>query len=99
MPHKRSNPKTQNKEKGVNGERFESDTQKIVHRHLEDENHTITEEEIRNVRIGMTPPLDQPTEQAVAESEERIADRKTDDESETVPGAQKATPWDVIADE
>ena len=78
MPHKRSNPKTQKKENGVNGERFESDTQKIVHRHLEDENHTITEEEIRNVRIGMTPPLDQPTEQAVAESEERIAELPSD---------------------
>jgi hypothetical protein len=81
--------------KEQNGERFESDTQKIVRRHLEDEDHVITEDEIRNVRVGMTPPPDAPTEEAIKERE-RIADRKTPDESETAPGEQQATPWDVI---
>ena len=38
-----------------NAGRFESDTQKIVHRHLQNQNDTITEEDIRGVRICMTP--------------------------------------------
>ena len=39
-----------------NPDRFESDTQKIVRRHLENKNDVITEEDIRNVRVGLTPP-------------------------------------------
>jgi len=77
-------------------ERFESDTQKIVRKHLSDPNHVITEEEIANVRIGMTPSADAPTQQALEEGEDRIADRKADSEDETLPGAQKRTSWDVI---
>lgn len=34
---------------------FESDAKKVVRKHLEDKDHVITEEEIRNVRIGVTP--------------------------------------------
>ena len=79
-----------------NGERFESDTQKVVRRHLENEDDIITDADIRNVRVGMTPPLDAPTEEAVRESEDRVADKKADDENDTVPGAQKVTPWDVV---
>lgn len=33
-------------------EKFETDTQTIIRRHLEDKDHVITEDEIRNVRIG-----------------------------------------------
>ena len=46
--------------------RFLSDTQKIVHRHLADRNHVITEEELRNIRIGMmpSPEMDSLTTQA-----------------------------------
>ena len=36
---------------------LESDTQKIVRRHLEDPNHVITEEELKNIRIGITLPV------------------------------------------
>lgn len=79
-----------------NNQRFESDTQKIVRKHLSDPNHVITDEEIANVRIGMTPSSDVPTQQALEESEDRIADRKADSEEETMPGAQKSTPWDVL---
>ena len=81
-----------------NEENFESDTQKIIHRHLENEDDVITDEDIRNVRIGMTPPLDEPTEEAVKEREEdeKIANKKTIDEDETMPGEQKITPWDVV---
>ena len=36
-------------------EKFETDAQKLVRRHLEDENHTITEEDIRNIKVGVDP--------------------------------------------
>ena len=78
--------------------RFESDTQKLVREHLSDPNHEIKEEDIANVRIGMTPPPDAPTQQAVKDADDRIADRKADSEEDTLPGAQKSTPWDVIGD-
>jgi len=74
-------------------ERFESDTQKIIHRHLEDEDHQITDEEIANVRIGMTPPID---EEDVPDTEEKVADTKNDSEADDVPGSQKVTPWDTL---
>jgi hypothetical protein len=77
-------------------QRFESDTQKVVRRHLADPNHVITDEEIANVRVGMTPPPDAPTQQAVKDAADRIADDKIDSEEDTLPGAQKSTPWDVI---
>ena len=47
----------------------ETDVQKLVRRHLEDENHTITEEEIRNLKVGVDP-LPEESEQ---ESKERLA--------------------------
>ena len=76
--------------------RFQSDSAKIVERHLKDPNHQITEDEIRNVRVGMTPPLpdDLPT------SEEKVADRKKeDDEDKIIPGRQVITPWDTLNEE
>jgi hypothetical protein len=75
---------------------FESDTQKIVRRHLSDPNHVITDEEIASVRVGMTPPHDAPTQQAIDDADDRIADKKSINEDDTLPGAQKSTPWDVI---
>jgi hypothetical protein len=73
-------------------ERFESDTQKIVRRHLENEDDVITEEDIRNVRVGMMPPL----EETMTKEE---ADRQFDELGETLedkPENNKPiTPWDV----
>jgi hypothetical protein len=77
-----------------NDDRFQSDTQKIVRRHLENEEDVITEEDIANVRVGMTPPLDEATEEAIKERD-RSADRKKTDDDDASEG-QKATPWDVI---
>lgn len=81
------------------GERFESDTQKVVRRHLENEDDVITEEDIRNVRIGMSPPPDDPTEEGLQEREGKVADRKKLDEDEIAPGEEQITPWDVIEPE
>src|SRR6476620_12659285 len=80
------------------GEKFQSDTQRIVKRHLENKDDVITEEDIRNVRVGMTPPLDDATEEALEEREEKVADRKSIDE-EGIPDGQKLTPWDVVEPE
>jgi hypothetical protein len=80
------------------GEQFQSDTQRIVKRHLENKDDVITEEDIRNVRVGMTPPLDDATEEALEEREEKVADRKSIDE-ESAPDGQKLTPWDVVEPE
>jgi hypothetical protein len=79
-------------------EQFQSDTQKIVKRHLENKDDVITEEDIRNVRVGMTPPLDEATEEALEEREEKVADHKSIDEERT-SGGQKLTPWDVVEPE
>lgn len=79
-----------------NSQRFESDAQKLTNQHLADPNHVITDEDLKNVRVGMTPPPDEPTKQAIRDAEDRIADRKADNDDEMVPGSQKSTPWDVI---
>ena len=44
--------------------KFETDTQKIIRRHLSDKEHVITEEEIASIRIGMTPPAEQQENEA-----------------------------------
>ena len=75
---------------------FQSDAQKPANKHLADPDHIITDEDFANVRVGMTPPPDEPTRQAVEDAEEKIADRKSDSEDDTLPGAQKITPWDVV---
>ena len=77
-------------------ERFESDADRLVHRHLADKNHTITEEELQSIRIGHLSTGETVSEEAPLQSEDKAADIKADDESDTAPGAQKATPWDVL---
>jgi hypothetical protein len=71
MPEERINPQSQegsNMEQtenieDINNERFESDTQKIIRRHLENEDDVITDEDIANIRVGMVPPeFDRATE-------------------------------------
>ena len=100
MPEKYENtPLGEDQNNEEKEERFLSDTQKLVRHHLENEDHVITEEEMRNVRIGMTAPLDDATEEAIQDREDKVADRKTPEEDKIVPGSQKATPWDVIEPE
>ena len=79
-----------------NAERFQSDAERLANKHLADPNHVITDEELASIRIGMTPPPDVPTRQAVDEAGDRVSDRKLDKEDDTLPGAQKITPWDVV---
>ncbi len=79
-----------------NNQSFQTDAHKLAAQHMANQDHVITDEDFANVRVGMTPPADAPTQQAVAEAEDRIADHKSDKEDDAVPGAQKTTPWDVI---
>ncbi len=73
--------------------RFESDTQKVVRQHLEDEDHEISEEDIKNVRIGMTPPMDEPTRVGVEELQEKIDENN---QQHKTGGDKPVTPWDVV---
>ena len=75
---------------------FESDAKKLANQHLADPDHIITDEDMRNIRIGRTSPPDAPTQEAINEADDRIADRKGADEDKTLPGSQKITPWDVV---
>jgi hypothetical protein len=89
-------PSANNQENHPAQQPFESDTQRIIHRHLENEHDIITEEDIRNVRIGATPAVpDGPTEELIREYE----DKTEEADGENVPENQKTTPWDVISDD
>lgn len=74
---------------------FETDTHRLMRKHMEDQNHVITDEDLAKVRVGMSPGPDEPTKEAINEADDRVADSKTINEDNTVPGAQKITPWDV----
>ena len=91
-----ANPKNESENNSQDTQRFQSDTEKLTNRHLADPDHVITDEEFASVRIGMTPPPDAPTREAIKEADDRIADHKSDKDDDTLPGAQKITPWDVV---
>lgn len=107
MQHDRNNPlpqevnvdKNENTE-NANGERFESDTQKVVRQHLENEDHVITDEDIAKIRVGMVPPqFDRPTEDRISEAEERLGSDSDDSHERKVDKNledEKITPWDTI---
>ena len=111
MPENRMNPEPpqdENVERDDNtvsadNERFESDTQKIVRRHLENKDDVITHEDIANVRVGMVPPEFDAATEARFEGEEAREDVEEDllSESENVDKDEnlddkKITPWDTI---
>ena len=75
--------------------RFESDSQKIVRKHLQDKDHVISEEELRNVRVGMTPTPNE--ERHLDESVDEIeAQTKLKKGSTEKPADDPITPWDTI---
>ena len=87
-----------------NGDKFESDTQKVVRQHLEDKDHVITDEDIANIRIGMTPPVNPiGSDEAEEKNEEVIKDagagnEDADEDDKKDGNKERATPWDVIND-
>lgn len=111
MPEDRIHPQSLEGEKAtqdentedVNNERFESDTQKIIRRHLENEDDVITDEDIANVRVGMVPPeFDKATEARFEgeETREEVEDDLTagTEDMDTDENLNKGpiTPWDTI---
>jgi hypothetical protein len=109
MPEERINPEFQDdSNKGqntedINSEPFESDTQKIVRRHLENEDDVISHEDIANIRVGMTPPQFDRATEARFEGEEAREDIEEDltkgtinlDKDENLDKGP-ITPWDTI---
>lgn len=93
-------PQDENVDRNENSEQFESDTQRIIRRHLENKDDIITDEDIANVRVGMTPPqFDEATaarfedEEAREEAEDNIVGETDDDEH--LEG-DRITPWDAV---
>jgi hypothetical protein len=86
-----------------NNERFESDTQKIIHRHLKHEDDIITDEDIASVRVGMMPPeFDRATEvrfgddEAMKDVEEDLTSGTNDMNKDENLDEGQITPWDTI---
>jgi hypothetical protein len=99
MDSNRMSPENRTKE----NKPMETDSAEIVRRHLEDENHEITDAEIRNVKVGSTD--DEPTTtgaEAAArfvEEEPGEKDKKPNDKK-NLPGEDgtPGTPWDVLSE-
>jgi hypothetical protein len=111
MPEERINPQPDNDQnvernedlEHVNDDRYESDTQRIIRRHLENKDDIITDEDIASVRVGVTPPqFDEATaarfedEDAREEAEEEILGDTDHIEEEENSDDDKLTPWDTV---
>ena len=95
MENKRISPENKTNE----NKPAEADSAEIVRRHLEDENHQITDEDIRNVRVGAKD--DEPVTIG-AEAEARFAEDDSEEDAEDEdldapdPKDNPVTPWDVV---
>lgn len=75
-------------------DRFETDSRKIVNRHLEDEEHEISEEEMRSIRIGLSPDVVQ--QKSEEKLEEFVDDAARKEATDGEPETQPVTPWDAV---
>ena len=75
--------------------RYESDTARLVRRHLSDPNHVFTEEELASIRVGSTPMPDVPS-RISEDGDDIISENRADHGNKVIPGAQTTTPWDAI---
>ena len=96
MDSNRISPENRTKE----SKPMETDSSEIVRRHLEDENHEITDEDIRNVKVGSTEdePATTGAEAAARFTEEESEEKK--DKGNKLPDADATpgTPWDVLSE-
>ena len=78
---------------------FVSDAQKLVRKHLEDPDHVITDEDMKNIRVGMTPPEENQIrpgdEESIERAEKKIIGEEIRDTDE-VSDKDRLTPWDTI---
>jgi len=110
MPEDSMNPQTPEGEdveknensENVNDDRFESDTQRIIHRHLENKDDIITDEDIASVRIGMIPSeFDEATEARFENETRENAEKNLLNGTENMDTDEnlsegQITPWDTI---
>lgn len=96
QPQKDENVEQTNNTENVNGDQYESDTQRIIHRHLQNKDDIITDEDIASVRVGMTPQFDEATEERFDNDEklDQIEDEILGNNEDTEKG--EATPWDTV---
>ena len=82
----------------ANNKPLETDSSEIVRRHLEDKNHEITDDEIRNVRIAVedSEPVTTGAEAKAKFVENDMEDDKEEENDGLDPNEKPATPWDVI---
>lgn len=92
-----NNPIGREKE-NANNKPLETDSAEIVRRHLEDKNHEITDDDIRNVRIAVEDdePVTTGAEAQAKFVENDMEDDKEEENEVPDPNDKPATPWDVI---
>lgn len=112
MPEDQINPQPHQRDENVEGnentkntgnDRFQSDAEKIVHRHLKNKDDIITDEDIASVRVGLSAAeFDEATEARFEDENVR-----EDVENEHLEGTEEMkedknldkgqiTPWDTI---
>ena len=103
LPQQNENVETNDNVENGDNERFESDTQKIVRRHLENKDDVITHEDIAGVRVGLVPPeFDSATEvrfedeEAREDVEEKLLGETEDMKEDENLNQKQITPWDTI---
>jgi hypothetical protein len=94
-----NNRKTSENRDTPNNKPIETDSSEIVRQHLEDENHEITDEDIRNVKIVGTEGNEPVTTGAEIEARFGTTDSKVGDDNDTLdPNDRPVTPWDVVSE-
>jgi hypothetical protein len=73
-----------------NSNHIETDAERIIHRHLSNKDDVITDEDIRNVRVGVTPVV--PDAATLARFEDEEEKENLNDSNQ--PG-NPITPWDL----
>lgn len=74
-------------------------TENIVRRHLQDPNHVITDEEIRNVQVGKSDEVPTTGAEAMARFEDETNNKESDTTNKDdgdLPEATPPNPWDVL---
>jgi hypothetical protein len=91
-PLEHENPVTEKED------RFETDAQRIVRRHLENEDDVITDEDLRSVRIGQVIPVEtnEEGEEKLEELIEEVEKKTPYSDPDIKPNDDPITPWDAV---
>lgn len=91
-------PNTPENRTNQNNKPIETDSSEIVRRHLKDENHEITDEDIRNVKIVGVEDDEPITTGAEVEVRFGTDEENNNENDENAPPPRPGTPWDVISE-